>query len=848
MTLPDSYVPTRQTSGHHTVRTTSREKLQVLCYHALGTVLIGLGTMALGTGSAMGQNSLAQEYGFKPVEIYKLDSRISNLTLADLDGDRVDDVIVSNNGRSRIDILFSDSKIEPDTEETERGVNTPVYDKRMRARRYSVNKEIVGLVAGDFNADGRNDLAYYGTPAAVVVLLNEGGGKFGEPQVRELGDGVPTGSGLAVGDLNRDKLADLVFLRENELVVLPQLAGAMLGDPIRLGHSAQRPRLMRVADFDGDGGDDLLVLGSSEDQPAHLRLSTPASKATSTVGGLHLGPERRLKMDQVRAIGFAPLDAQPGLEWMVVNNATGRGHVLKLTAPNGANGSSTTQDDVLARFGAMFDFPLPAAEGRYRALDSGDLDGDGLMEVVVTDPDAARVIAYKRSSREAESFDIGVQSPSLIGVRSIRLGDLDGDGKAEVYVLSEREKQIGRGTWREGRLSFPAPLPLAGGEPVAFELADIDGDRRFELIYVARTRIDGKERFQLHALKCDAKGQFSVSAWPGGVAQVALKEGANAPEQIQALDVNDDGLSDLLLTGNYGPPTLLVSRKAQPPVEIANLGPLASANRSSVRTVVLDGRRVLMVAQNNFARVVGLDADNRWQIRDQFNASGAAASIQGVAALNLDGNAKSDLVLYDQEKKSLEILLRDESGTKSAGTVPLGNLEFHGLRTADFGGDARPDLLVEGAGRFSVMVIGAKPYALKTLATYETTERRSRLGDVIAADLGGPVGQDIAWVDIGEHSIHITAIVPGKPGAIELRKALSFKVFEEKSFRDVRSMGEPRDVATGDVDGDRLTDLVLIAHDRLLVYRQDDGSKPPAEKPTRAAATGAVKAAGPAGE
>ena len=797
---------------------------------------------------------MAQEYGFQPVEIYKLESRISNLTLADLDGDRVDDVIVSNNGRSRIDILFSDTKIEPDTEETERGVNTPAYDKRMRARRYSVNKEIVGLVAGDFNADGRNDLAYYGTPASIVVLLNEGGGKFAEPQARELGDGVPTGSGLAVGDLNRDKLAVLVFLRENELVVLPQLAGGKLGDPIRLGHSAVRPRLMRVADFDGDGGDDLLVLGSSEDQPAHLRLSTPASKEASTEGGLHLGPERRLKMDQVRAIGFAPLDTQPGLEWMVVNNATGRGHVLKLTAPEGATGNATTAwADVLARFGAMFDFPLPAAEGRSRALDSGDLDGDGLAEVVVTDPEAARVIAYRRSSKSADSFDTVVPSPSLIGVRSIRLGDLDGDGRAEVYVLSEREKQIGRGTWRNGRLSFPTPLPLAGGEPIAFELADIDGDRRPELIYVARSRTDGKERLQLHALRCDAKGVFSVSAWPGGVAHVALKDGSNAPEQIQALDVNDDGLSDLLLTGNYGTPTLLLSRKAQPPAEVANLGPLASANRSSVRTVVLDGKRVLMVAQNNFARVVGLDADNRWQIRDQFNASGAAASIQGVAALNLDGNAKSDLVLYDQEKKSLEVLLRDDSGTKSAGTIPLGNLEFHGLRTADFGGDGRPDLLVEGAGRFSVLVIGAKPYAIKTLATYETTERRSRLGDVIAADLGGPAGQDIAWVDIGEHSIHITAVAPGKAGGLELQKALSFKVFEEKSFRDVRSMGEPRDVATGDVDGDRLTDLVLIAHDRLLVYRQDSGSAP--AKPTRAAAATArptsapaAKPARPAGE
>jgi len=793
--------------------------------------------------------NLAQEYGFLPVEIYKFDNRMSNLTLADLDGDKVDDVIISNNGRSRIDVLFSDQKIEPDTEETERGVNTPAYDKRMRSRRYSVNKEIVGLVAADFNADGRQDLAYYGTPAAVVVMINEGAGKFADPVVRELGDGVATGSGLGSGDLNRDGLADIILLRENELVVLPQLKGGGFGDPVRLGHSAIRPRLMKIADFDGDGGDDLIVLGSSEDQPVHLRLSTPASKSGSTEGGLNLGPERRLKMDQVRAIGFADLDSRPGLEWMTVNNSTGRGHVMKLIAPATQNGASpatpTDQTDVMARFGAIFDYPLPSAEGRSRSLDSGDLDGDGLMEVVVTDPEAARVIAFRRSSNTSESFDIGVQSPSLIGVRSIRVGDLDGDRKAEVYVLSEREKQIGRGVWRDGQLTFPAPLALAGGDPIAFELADIDGDGRLELIYAATAKVGGKDRTSLHALKCDSKGNFSVSAWPGGVAGIALKENV-APEQIQALDVNDDGLSDLLLTGNYGSPTLLVSRKAQPPVDLANLGPLASANRSSVRTVLMDGKRVLMVAQNNFARVVGLDSENRWQIRDQFNASGASASIQGVSALNLDGNSKTDLVLYDQDKKAIEILLRSDSGVKSAGSISLGNLEFHGLRTADFGGDSRPDLLIEGAGRFSVLVLGAKPYHLKMLATYETTERRSRLGDVVAADLGGPAGTDIAWIDIGDHSVHLTAALQKPDGTLDLRKALSFKVFEEKSFRDVRSMGEPRDVATGDVNGDRLADLVMIAHDRILIYRQDNGTSPPTPvKPVRSANAAAATSVKP---
>ena len=53
---------------------------------------------------------LADYFGFLPLELYKLDTRIGNLQLADLDGDKIDDIIVSNNGRSRIDLLLTTKK------------------------------------------------------------------------------------------------------------------------------------------------------------------------------------------------------------------------------------------------------------------------------------------------------------------------------------------------------------------------------------------------------------------------------------------------------------------------------------------------------------------------------------------------------------------------------------------------------------------------------------------------------------------------------------------------------------------------------------------------------------------
>src|SRR5438876_10917353 len=77
---------------------------------------------------------LADYFGFLPLEIYKLEHRIGNLQLKDLDGDKVDDIIISNNARSRIDLLLSTKK--PDDEQANRlfrkDPNDLEYDRRMR--------------------------------------------------------------------------------------------------------------------------------------------------------------------------------------------------------------------------------------------------------------------------------------------------------------------------------------------------------------------------------------------------------------------------------------------------------------------------------------------------------------------------------------------------------------------------------------------------------------------------------------------------------------------------------------------------------------------------------------------
>jgi FG-GAP-like repeat len=752
---------------------------------------------------------LADYFGFQPLELYKLDTRIGNLQLKDVDGDKIDDVIVTNNGRSRIDLLLSTKKGDDDkaSRPFRKDPNELEYDRRMRLVSIPVNKEVVSLDTGDFNGDGKPDLVFYGTPAEVEILFNEGKGHFGSPKKINTGDAVQRPAALAVGDFDQDGRDDLVLLAEKELIFVFQTASGVLSEPERAPHTAGSPWLIRGVDIDGNGAKDLVIIDSESDHPIHIRFATDEKK---------LGPEQRFALDVPRAVAFGQIDGQGGSEILVLEGASGRAKVLTL--------DQSSEDEANKR-GRLAFFALPQGTERGRSLAVGDLDGDHRKDVIVTDPANAQVWVYLQTVHSGLSS--GLTFPSLGNARTVRLAPVAPGGKDEVYVLSEQEKQIGRSVFDKGRLAFPTPVSLTG-EPTAMDVAELEGDKLGEILYVARTK-PGGETFELRGITRDRSGSFKATKW-GEVESVALPGVTAVPAAIKTLDINQDGQTDLLIFKDYGSPLLMLGEKGGPPRPFTgSLGPLSNASPAGVSVTDLNGPAVI-VAQNTYARRISLDADGHWNIKDQYNSGRNSAQIQGAAAIDTDGDGTKEVVLLDRATKSLLFLSLKNGVYRPNGSMLVGTINFTGLHVADLDGDGRDDLLIAGTDRFGVLQTGRKGERLKTIAAYESKRNEARLADLATGDVNADGAPDIVFSDIAEQSMEI-ATYAGDP---ELVSAITFKLFERKNFRNTTDSVEPRDMAIGDVDGDGRADIVLVIHDRVMVLRQDPGK--PGGKPGDTAA------------
>jgi hypothetical protein len=307
------------------------------------------------------------------------------------------------------------------------------------------------------------------------------------------------------------------------------------------------------------------------------------------------------------------------------------------------------------------------------------------------------------------------------------------------------------------------------------------------------------------------------------------------PTTLAIHDVNQDGLNDLVALIPYEKVKVLiqVADKDFDEQDVAPPGGSMEQPWLATADVDGDGKAELLLPQKNFLRAVVLKPDvaaanstNKpgwvFSVKEQINGASSSSQLTGAAALLNGTNAIASLFLLDADRKSLTLCERDAAGVWQVVrnlTLPL-YADFTGVTLSPVAIGSPKDNCITLLGQNTVawQSLAGQTWEFTELDGYETPIKDGFLNDVVTGDLNSDGRKDLVFLETGKN--YIDVVMFGAEHKLE--PANRWQVFEERTFRNRRSdLPEPREALVADVTGDKKNDLIVIVHDRILVYPQE---------------------------
>jgi hypothetical protein len=278
---------------------------------------------------------------------------------------------------------------------------------------------------------------------------------------------------VAAADLDGDGDLELVsansaFLSDSVTVFFQDAPGSFGGAPLMLDPTPgddDRPSSVVAADLDGDGDLELVSANAESDSLSVFFQNAPGSFGASPL-------VLPANANPVSAVA-ADLDGDGDLEIISANARGDSVGVFFQDAPGSFGAPTLTLDPSPHPFGAV-------------SVAVADLDGDGDLELVSTNPDGVTVFfqdAPGRFSSPALALD---PTPAVDQPSSVAAADLDRDGDLDL-VSANGESDCVTVFFQDSLGSFAAPaLALdatpAFDRPLSVAAADLDGDGDLEIL------------------------------------------------------------------------------------------------------------------------------------------------------------------------------------------------------------------------------------------------------------------------------------------------------------------------------------------------------------------------------
>ena len=329
-----------------------------------------------------------------------------------------------------------------------------------------------GVVSADFNGDGFADVVALSTvqpavsqvPSNIKAYLSTAAGAFAAPVA------TPDGFNplyLASADLNGDGLMDVVTASFDDGalgVFFNNKASAGSFNPALVLNSPGASQVA-IADMNGDGLPDLV----SADFNVSLFVQTSPGTFAAPIG-LYAGGANWVALGDLNGDGAADV---------ALADSVG----VKVLMHTGAASSTTFAAPV-----SVFTQSPNANVAGGNIIAIGDVDGDGLNDLVITDPGptggmatAVYVLIQNPAGHGAFLTPVGYPIATQDRPQSILLRDLQGTGKLDIIIGGQKFVSVLLHDPANPGKFLPANVyPAPGANEIA--IADINGDGKLDIV------------------------------------------------------------------------------------------------------------------------------------------------------------------------------------------------------------------------------------------------------------------------------------------------------------------------------------------------------------------------------
>jgi hypothetical protein len=613
------------------------------------------------------------------------------------------------------------------------------------------------VAVGDINRDGLPDLVFADTYAAAVsVVLNMGNGAFQDP-VQYAAASQPIA--VALGDFNTDGILDIA-LADNAASVVSVLLGTQNGRfQARVDYAVGAvPAGIVVGDFNNDHLLDLATANSTSNTVSVLLGRGDGSFQSVVTSSANADPN---------SLTAADFNGDNKLDLAVSNGSSNSVNVLL------GNGDGT--------------FNLGAVYGGGTSpfkTTSADLNGDLFNDLVIMNEDAAGI--QVRLGNGDGTFGNATLIQGGLSPKSAVIADLNGDSTPDIAIANQAGDDItvlvgnGNGTFQD-------PLNYAvGSGPTALAAADINGDGNNDLV----------------TANLNSQSGSLLLGVGGGRFAGALEYAAGPSPAFDSIaqDINHDGIPDIVVTNR-------------------------ASNQISVLTVNGDGSLGSPVSYS----------------------TGDNSAPEGLASADLDGDGNPDIVTANTGTNDLSVFLGRSDGTLAGPMHYAAGAHVDSVAIADFNGDGKDDLAVTNYDDNTLgILLGRGDGSFEPMVTYQGPSGGDPTGllgpdSAAVADFNHDGNLDIAvashrtpyfgyflgngdgtfnfvpegWIGPGAASIHLADF--NSDGIVDLAAALFYAESASMligrangSFQDVAypAGASPVDVDVGDLNGDGNQDVI----------------------------------------